>query len=635
MLIISFASPVLGIAPEADSLMNRLSFASDSEKVSIYSQLSLLSLSSSLNESMIYAMEAKSIADSIGDIRLKAEAYNRLGTVYYTYNHFSRAMDYLLKALNLRMVLHDSVGMSASYVNIGVLYHSMGNIDKAIEFTQQALDIREKLGIHQKLGAILNNLLVYFTMQEKYQQALEYGNRALDFYLQRGIGGGMSDIYVNLGELYYKQKNLNKAYEFYRKAKQHAKNIHDISRIININTSLINVLLDKKDYSQTQDLINESIPLAENYGELEGLTLLYEQATRFYEARKKFQQAYKFQEKYGAVKDSLQVRQQKDKILRQQARFNAELANQQIRTIKQNGQLQKIRAENSNLFIFRTAILLFFLVLLIAVLFGFLRTVARAENELKEQNLILDSMNTRLHNSDLHLQSIIRSKDKFFSIIAHDIINPFQPLLGLSELLITDIDRLKDNEIKKYAGLIHESANRIFMLLEDLLQWTRAQTGKLSYKPVKLPLPDVTKEAIENCIEQAGIKKIHLTVAMDKNFQAYGDKELYKATIRNLVNNAIKFTPGKGKITISAKKINKDIEITVEDTGIGISSERIGKLFRIETISSTKGTQNEEGTGLGLLLCKEFVELNKGKIRVESKLGVGTAFHFTIPVFEK
>ena len=630
-LLISHLSLSTGYSFEIDTTQTNLTFASDSEKVYYYSTRSLQTLAISLNKSLEYALMAWDIADSTGDSYLRAEALNRLGTVYYTYNHYSKAMDYLTEAVNIRVQLHDSVGLSASLVNIGVLYHTMGNLEKAIEYTQKSLNIREKLGLKNSQGAILNNLMVYYTLQGNFQEALMYGKRALDFYSRNSDGAGIADIYVNLGELYYKQNNFTKAYEYYRKAKQHARNIHDVSRIININNSMITVLLDEKRLKDAGLLIKETLPLAENYGELEGLTLLYEQLTRYYEFKQDYARACLFQEKYQVVKDSLQVRQQKDKILQQQAKFNAEFADQQIRTIKQKSLLQELKSENNKRYTSRVSVLFFFLVLLITVLYGFLRMIVKTEKELKQQNLILAETNSKLRQSEEHLQNIIRSKDKFFSIIAHDIINPFQPLLGLSELLVTDIDKLKDNEIKKYARLIHQSANRIFRLLEDLLQWTRSQTDKLTYKPQDFEIKKIIEDTIENCIEQAEKKKIKLAVDIDENLRAFGDIELFKATIRNLVSNAIKFTMPKGKVWITAKPVNSHIKVTVSDTGVGISKERIEKLFRIETISSTKGTDKEEGTGLGLLLCKEFVEKNKGEISVESEVEKGTIFHFTIP----
>lgn len=606
-------------------------YVSDTERVSYYTKKSLDVMNYSLEKSLEYALRAKEIADSAGNAYLRAEALNRLGTVYYTYNHYQKAMRNFQESFSLRMSLNDSAGMAASLVNMGVLYHQMENYEKAIELTLRALELRKALGDNEKMGAILNNLFVYYTLRGEYQTAMDYGLKALKLYSKLNDGAGMSDIYVNMGELYYKQGNLKRAFDYYKKAKQHAENLHDPSRIININNSMITAYLDEKNFKSAGILIRENIPLAEKYEELEGLELLYEQIIRYNSLQGDFKNAVEYQLKLQAIQDSLKVRRQKDQILAQQARFEAELADQELRIIRQQKEYEELMTASNKKGILRASLLILFLFALSLVIYGFFRTYSSNEKMLKEKTDQLIATNKSLKESEEYLQQTITARDKFFSIIAHDIINPFQPLLGLSELLVTDLDKLSDQEIRKYSELIHQSASRIYRLLEDLFHWSRSQTDKLPYKPRFVSVNKIIQEELLNCKDQARQKKIKLIFEPEHSVDAYADPDLLKATLRNLLSNAIKFTPEKGNVKVQVKQSDNNIWISVIDNGVGIPESRIGNLFRVETLTTTKGTANEEGTGLGLLLCKEFVEKNHGTLKVNSEPGKGSAFHFSVP----
>ena len=271
---------------------------------------------------------------------------------------------------------------------------------------------------------------------------------------------------------------------------------------------------------------------------------------------------------------------------------------------------------------------MFILVLFISWSF---RRLKGLKNELALRNQSLEKANIELFETEKELQSLNQTKDKFFSIIAHDLINPFQPILGLSELLVTDLDRLSEEDIKKYASLIKDSAMRLFNLLSNLLKWTQAQTGRLSYDPENISLFELVNEILSFYKENARLKSIHLMNHIDKDILVYADRELVSAIIRNLVSNAIKFTNMNGYVKIDAIERTDFVEVSVEDNGTGIDSVRLEKIFSLESAISTRGTQNEEGTGLGLILCKEFVERNGGKIHVTSRKGKGTVFYFTLP----
>jgi|GEM_PF-688942 len=230
------------------------------------------------------------------------------------------------------------------------------------------------------------------------------------------------------------------------------------------------------------------------------------------------------------------------------------------------------------------------------------------------------------------MEEINAEKDKFFSIISHDLRSPFQGLLGLSNAMIEEFDTLTLDETKLFINNIHNSAKNLFNLIENLLQWSRIQRGKLDFQPVIVDLYEETLYVINLLQRNAITKNIKLINKIEEDLKVKSDINILHSTLQNLVSNAIKFTPNGGEITIAAEKDVEYVSVSVIDTGVGIAENDIKKLFRIDAQHSTLGTEKESGTGLGLIICKELIERQGGNIWVESKIKKGTTFTITLPV---
>ncbi|MBU4486528.1 MAG: tetratricopeptide repeat-containing sensor histidine kinase [Candidatus Delongbacteria bacterium] len=256
------------------------------------------------------------------------------------------------------------------------------------------------------------------------------------------------------------------------------------------------------------------------------------------------------------------------------------------------------------------------------------------ENEIyKLKNFELGKMNKELKKSRTELMKSNSSKDKFFNIITHDLKNPFSILYTTSELLTTYYDELGTKKQKEYINTINVSAKHLLKLIENLLEWSRTQSGMRQFNPVEFNLT----ENLENCIDllrpNADIKNISVNVSAEKDIVLRADKNMIKTVIRNFITNAIKFTKQGGEILVTAEIIdNSKLIFTVIDNGIGIKKKDLSKLFVIDKHFVTNGTANEKGTGIGLLLCKEFIEKHNGKVFVESKYRKGSVFGFEIPI---
>jgi signal transduction histidine kinase len=230
------------------------------------------------------------------------------------------------------------------------------------------------------------------------------------------------------------------------------------------------------------------------------------------------------------------------------------------------------------------------------------------------------------------LKELNASKDKFFSIIAHDLKNPFSSIIGISEILKEETKASANFVLENYATIINNSAVQTFMLLENLLEWANSQRGKIQFTPVSIDLNVLISEEFNILYDRAKEKRIELINSLQDNLMIIADKNMIKTILRNLISNAIKFTNKNGEVEVKALINNVNLEISVSDNGIGMSEEIKVKLFKLDGNLSTRGTEDEKGTGLGLILCKEFVEKHGGKIWVESEEGKGSVFRFTIPL---
>jgi len=236
-----------------------------------------------------------------------------------------------------------------------------------------------------------------------------------------------------------------------------------------------------------------------------------------------------------------------------------------------------------------------------------------------------------LKESEAKLIESNNTKNKIFNIIAHDLRSPFNAILGFSNLLLENYTRYDEKEKKKYIKVVNNSANQAYNLLDNLLNWARTQIGKLVFNPKNQSLDKIFKEVTKLNKNNAKIKNIKLSYSLSEDINIYADYDMMEIILRNLISNAIKFTHKNGEVTINTEQDKHNVIISVSDTGVGIDQEKLQKIFNISEKTSTAGTENEKGTGLGLILCKEFVEKHGGKIWVESEIEKGSKFIFSIP----
>lgn len=259
------------------------------------------------------------------------------------------------------------------------------------------------------------------------------------------------------------------------------------------------------------------------------------------------------------------------------------------------------------------------------------RLVDERTKSLELRTLEVEEQSKELTIQRDELQQLNATKDKLFSILAHDLRNPFHIIIGFSDLLLTDLQKMSETKIRKFLNMIHSSSKRGNDLLDNILQWSRMQTGRISFYPESLQLSKIVNENYTFFAGEVQAKQINFQQFIDSDIIITADENMLNTILRNLISNAIKFTHKNGKIIIDVKFLNRFMQISISDNGVGITPENQKKLFLLNSNITTKGTNEEAGTGIGLMLCKEFVERHGGKIWFESEVSKGTTFFFTIP----
>lgn len=253
------------------------------------------------------------------------------------------------------------------------------------------------------------------------------------------------------------------------------------------------------------------------------------------------------------------------------------------------------------------------------------------EQKVVERTAELEKAFEEINVQKQELEELNATKDKFFSIVAHDLRSPISALAGFSEILAGNGKPLPPEKVIEYSKELNKSIKNVLSLIENLLTWAYSQMNKTNHNPTVVDVNDVIERILTQLSTVAGNKDIQLEKDLADGLKIYADEDHLKLVLRNLISNAIKFTEPGGKVSITTKDIGKSkAEITVADTGVGMSIEKLTTLFNVGDNQSTKGTAGEKGTGLGLILCKEFVEKNSGSIQVASLKGMGTTFTVTL-----
>jgi signal transduction histidine kinase len=333
-----------------------------------------------------------------------------------------------------------------------------------------------------------------------------------------------------------------------------------------------------------------------------------------YAKQNNFQKAYEYLSIYNKYTDSIKSENMLRQIGRLETKYEFEKREKELKTER-------------NSTIYGSIAVVLFLLFIGALIY-------RSRTIQKNVNKVLIAQNEEIKLQDLELKELNSQKDKFFSIIAHDLINPFHILLGISTTIIEEYDSMDDSTRLEHINLMRESSISGYQVLDNLLQWSRSRLKSLIAHPKNVSITNIIRDEIKNAKQSAESKSISLSLSdrPDLNYFVLADPAMMHVVIRNLIANAIKFTGKNGKIEVYNSYKDELITTAVSDNGMGIDDNVLSRLFRIDEQISTVGTEGESGSGLGLILCKEFVEKNNGKIWCDSIAGKGSTFYLSLPV---
>lgn len=662
---------------EADSLKKELELAVDIHRSTILSRLSEIYQKTDPQQSISFDLENYQLQLRLKNRRDASSTLNNLGVSYYMMGNYQQALDYFEQSLSLREEFNDTANIVKTLNNLGVISQIVGDYEKALAFLQKSLLFKIALADTLSIAKTLNNIGVVYMDLGKYSDAWKFMKQALDYYTLKNDLSGIAASYNNLGQLFNEEKMADSALSYYSLSLEIKRKIGDRRGIGNTLNNMGMIYFEKKLHSQAIELFEEAkeirTQLDDNFGlssTLNNLANLYFSEKNYPKAIEFFRKsleiaesenlkgilqrnyaglaqlfdetgrtadALKYYKLLNAIKDSLYKEDINKQLGDLQLKYQTEKSKKENEILKQKNQIQELQLKISTERQTKLYVLIMLLVAggIAAFLIMQNRSNRRLNAQLQKHN---DELGIKVAQRTSELEESNKTKDQIFSIIAHDLKSPFNSLLGLTDLLSESFDSLSDDEKKEFIKYTKESVENLYRLLENLLNWSHTQTGRLKLSPEPLQIDTIIYDTLDLFYPQSQKKSIALTVEVETMAQAYADKETVKTVLRNLISNAIKFTPIGGKVTINYSltefaETGQMITIAVKDTGVGIPLEKQHFLFENPGQVKSPGTSYEKGTGLGLLLCKDFIEKNQGQISISSESGKGSTFAFTLPVY--
>ncbi len=605
----------------------------------------------SIENEIPQAISKRLKAQEINDKSAEAKALIELGALHLTQViDYEQAMGWLIRSLAIEDSLNLRKEKIFTCLAMARVFEDVGDNYKSLEFLNQAqrLSDQEKNRYIQTL--ILNESGRVKAAHGKEEAAFDDYELALEYARELKQQGLEADALIHMGKLLTrKMKNeealrnfknalaiyrslkdklneavaLNEVGEMYRVMKNHERALANHVAALEIRERLkddnglaqsynnVSVLyFDEKNYKRSISNLQLALQSGRKSQDQDELMKSYDYLSKCYREQKDFKKALEYRESFLSIEDFIGKEKNERQLLEAQNRYVMQ---------KQDLQIDKLEGDREQR-----------------------EKVIEAQNKLKNNLILLIAFGMIIgalvlylyflkQRSARKLQELNATKDKLFSIIGHDLKGPLNSLTSFSSLLLNHIDMISKEEIKMLSLDIDKSLKNLFTLLENLLEWSRSQTGSIDFKPEEFNLADVLHENEGLLKVQAQNKKITVVNENKIDLPVKLHRHSINTVVRNLLSNAIKFTPEGGKITMSAEANGSHFLVSVTDTGVGMSQTAMQKLFKLGTKHSTLGTAKEAGTGLGLILCKDFVEKNGGTIGVESKEGHGSKFYFTVP----
>lgn len=589
------SDPIKGFEYGFDGLALAQKLEKGKEMATINNYLGVLAIKiKSFDKAKNHLIKALRIADSLSILEEKAYALNNIGEIFTETGNIDSAIIVQTKAMEIFKSIGNLKGLAYSYNQLGQTMLRKSNYEKSIEYHKLSLKIREQLHDSAFITNTLQNIGIVLIEKGNYSEARAYFNKMDVRFLKKQIKFSPPYRLILIGKTYQGEKANDKAIKYYKQSYALADSMKSYNEMCEATKLLSNIYNSKKDY-KTALMYLSLYNVLEDSTKSQNLVEAYSQL----EMKITFDQKYKYLE----------------------YKFKQDIDN------------QKLKLYRNRILLYSFLFFLIILLILIYILRRNFKTIASNNILLIEQKQDIEKKNEAIMKQRDELAIANGTKDKFISILAHDLRGPIGNFLNFTSMVLNYYHKELNPKLLNFLKVINTSAEQTNALLENLLTWARSQQGAIVFNPIKVNISEITKSCIELLKAWANDKNIRLQNLLPDELIFNMDYYMIDTVIRNLLSNAIKFTPENGNIEISSTLTEGFIRIKINDSGIGISHEDIDQLFRIDIKHKSKdGTKGEKGTGLGLILCKDFVEKHGGKIWVESELGKGSSFIFTLPV---
>ncbi len=583
------------------------------------------------NSNPFFALELglKVISDSnFQKSKNLGKLFDEIGVCYRKAGLFEKALEFHFKALNKFEEEKYLMGKSFAYTNIGTIYRLLGNYDFALKYYDQAIKIKEELKDKYQVSYTLHYIGITYAAMNDLQTAKNFLNQTKKMKLELKDFSGLANTNSALGDVLFKENKFDDSEKIYEDAfKRFIVDKNDFGACAVAN-SMANLFIKTKKEKEAEKYLEIAESLATKLNSNSLLVSVNKSEIELEKSRGNFEAATKYYDEFIKFKEKLYQLENEKIIKSAEANYYYDKVIRENEILKKSDTINKLEMKQKEY-------VQYFLTIVFAVAFVFAFSFWKKNRIIRKYNKALSKNKSQLLNLNKKLQNLNETKDRFFSIVAHDLKNPFHYLINSSQLLKEEFDSLSGEEKKMLISDIEKVSRESHDLLIDLLNWASLQDGNLKVKKENFFLDEIVEKNIQLLENLAQNKSIKLIFSSSKNAFVNSDKEMLSTIYRNLLNNAIKFSNNGTEIKTEISIQNENALLAISDSGIGMDDEVKENLFKAEARISRNGTMHEKGSGLGLSLCKELIKENGGEITFESELGKGTTFYVTIPLAEK
>lgn len=561
---------------------------------------------------------------------MQTNLYKSMGNVYFSKGEISKSLDYYYKGLFIAIKNHYALPAGNLYNNIGVVLQNMEVYPNAFEHFKKALEILGKTNNAQALGTINQNIGEILLAQNDLDGAILYLIKANYIVKKQNDKDGLSSVYTDLGLCYAAKKDFSKAVSYIDTSLQIAKKYKMIYNQAYALIGLANVYNQQHDYKNAYKYAAQGQQLSVKLGNLSVKANAALQLSKSLAGLGKAAQAYEFLNEYINFKNQLKSNESIEKSTSYNFELTFALKEHQLKQQQHEKDLIYQQKTNSQ----RLINTIFMVIILAMVLIS--GVYYREKKKQQNINVMLEHKNHEVLNQKADLDEQAKKlndlntlKDRLISILAHDLRAPLSTLRGLFGLL--QDDTITHQELVEMIPVVLKKLEYTSDFLDTLLFWINSQMESFDISVKQFSVSELIKNEAESNRDEAGLKGIHFMIDIPDGLTATADPNSIRIVVRNLITNAIKFSDKNDTIHVSAYQTDEKIMVKVADTGVGMSPEQLNKLFKSK-VDSRNGTNNESGTGMGLLFCKDLIEKCNGEIWATSEPGVGTVFTFSIPV---